>query len=122
MGPIEDGQKQVERSQEIAALLRERRSELLIQYDHCAAELHPSADTSPDDEDATERACSSAAELLEHLESEIRGIDEALERLREGRYGYCTDCGGPIPLKRLRAIPTARRCLDCQANAERKAG
>ena len=106
----------------IAVRLRERRNELVNEYDKCRTELHPSADTSPDDEDATERACSAAVGLLEYFRSEIREIDEAFERLKDGRYGRCLDCGVPIPTKRLRAIPTARRCLQCQAGLERRAG
>lgn len=42
----------------------------------------------------------------------------ALERMRTGLYGECIDCGHPIGRKRLRAIPAAIRCTDCQKEAE----
>jgi DnaK suppressor protein len=111
-----------DRSHEIAAYLRERRRELLSECDQCRAELQLDTHASLDEEDATERACSAAAEILEHLQSELRDIDQALEYLQEGRYGRCIDCGARIPSRRLRAMPTARRCLSCQAGSERKAG
>ncbi|BCX81980.1 DnaK suppressor protein [Methylomarinovum caldicuralii] len=45
---------------------------------------------------------------------ELREIDEALIRLYKGTYGICEDCDQPIGLDRLRANPTARRCIQCQ--------
>jgi RNA polymerase-binding protein DksA len=44
--------------------------------------------------------------------------EEAFSRLAEGQYGYCTSCGKPIPLARLRAVPCAVRCLACQERFE----
>ncbi|HEX5201489.1 TraR/DksA family transcriptional regulator [Paractinoplanes rhizophilus] len=37
----------------------------------------------------------------------------ALRRMSEGTYGVCEDCGRPIPLGRLRALPHARHCTRC---------
>lgn len=45
---------------------------------------------------------------------ELRRIDGALTRLSEGTYGSCTDCGQAISPARLRAEPTAVRCISCQ--------
>ena len=45
-------------------------------------------------------------------------IGEALRRLVEGAYGICVDCGNNIPDARLRSIPEAARCLDCQSALE----
>jgi DnaK suppressor protein len=45
-------------------------------------------------------------------------IAEALERLDDGRYGICTDCDGTIPADRLRALPFATRCLECEREHE----
>jgi DnaK suppressor protein len=41
-------------------------------------------------------------------------IDRALERLAEGRYGTCDDCGEDIGTPRLRAMPFAARCRACE--------
>lgn len=45
---------------------------------------------------------------------ELRDVQAALVRIKEGFYGVCGQCGGPIPLERLTACPTARRCQRCQ--------
>lgn len=53
----------------------------------------------------------------EIVRRELAEIDAALERIREGRYGTCINCGGPMGLQRLRAIPEARYCLACSGHA-----
>lgn len=45
---------------------------------------------------------------------ELRQIADARERLREGSYGLCIDCGTAIPLARLEALPFSERCVPCQ--------
>ena len=45
-------------------------------------------------------------------------IDEALGRLEEGRYGLCFECGEEIAQPRLRALPFALRCKDCEEAIE----
>jgi DnaK suppressor protein len=51
--------------------------------------------------------------------SEIRDIEAALRRINVGAYGVCVDCDDDIEVARLRAYPTAKRCLPCQENYER---
>jgi DnaK suppressor protein len=52
----------------------------------------------------------------------LEQIDDALDRLEVGEYGYCADCGQEIPARRLAALPFAVRCLRCeQENEERHA-
>ena len=46
-------------------------------------------------------------------------IDEALVRIDEGGYGFCTNCGQPMAEKRLTAVPWAPYCVDCQELAEK---
>jgi hypothetical protein len=46
-------------------------------------------------------------------------VFEALQRIDAGTYGTCVDCGGNIPLVRLRVRPEATRCVHCQARHER---
>jgi|UniRef100_A0A7C6EDG6 RNA polymerase-binding protein DksA len=41
-------------------------------------------------------------------------IDEALKRIREGRYGICEMCQGKIAKERLKIIPHARLCVKCK--------
>ena len=51
--------------------------------------------------------------------NEIRDIEAALRRMHVGAYGACIDCDIEVEIDRLRAFPTAKRCLPCQANYER---
>jgi DnaK suppressor protein len=47
-------------------------------------------------------------------EEVLHAIDAALQRIEDGTYGVCPSCGKPIPEERLRAIPYAKYCIDCQ--------
>ena len=57
--------------------------------------------------------------MNEHETAELGAIDAALERLDQGLYGQCSDCGAEIPAARLQAWPTALRCIACQTQAEK---
>lgn len=50
----------------------------------------------------------------------IGKIDEALERIRRGEYGYCEDTGEPIGVRRLEARPVATLSVEAQERHERK--
>lgn len=54
-----------------------------------------------------------APPLDDEQRRELKAIDEALHRIADGRYGTCVECGGPLGLQRIRAIPEARYCLSC---------
>jgi len=54
----------------------------------------------------------------ESLDSRLRQLDVALERLRGGVYGKCVECGSPIAGKRLEADAAVSRCIDCQESSE----
>lgn len=49
----------------------------------------------------------------------ISKIDEALERIRNGEYGYCEETGDPIGIKRLEARPVATLTIEAQERHER---
>ena len=49
----------------------------------------------------------------------VTKIDEALERIKDGSYGYCEETSEPIGLRRLEARPTATLSLDAQERHER---
>lgn len=46
--------------------------------------------------------------------TQLRMVEEALDRLEAGDYGACLSCDEPIAPKRLAAIPWARYCVTCQ--------
>ncbi|HVZ11032.1 MAG TPA: TraR/DksA family transcriptional regulator [Candidatus Paceibacterota bacterium] len=48
----------------------------------------------------------------------LRMIEGAIERVKDGTYGYCFDCGEEITEKRLKAVPFAVRCKNCEEHAE----
>lgn len=50
----------------------------------------------------------------------IKKIDQTLERIEKGDYGYCDDCGVEIGIRRLEARPTATLCIDCKSLQEIK--
>ncbi len=67
-------------------------------------------------------ATDTIAAILSRLEGrekhELDEIEDALIRLQAGSFGLCERCGRAIPLARLRAMPAACHCLDCQHKAE----
>jgi len=56
--------------------------------------------------------------LLENESAALREIDLALERMDQGTYGACEDCGNPIGKARLRALPEAMLCRTCKSVEE----
>lgn len=59
----------------------------------------------------------SLKQLSTHRETLIK-IDAALKKLDEGTYGICEDCGDTISEERLKGIPFAILCRDCQEKKE----
>ena len=73
--------------------------------------------------DAVESAEADIQEELEfalvQMKSEtLNKVNDALVRLEQGTYGNCFDCGEEIAEKRLRALPFAVRCKDCEEARE----
>lgn len=111
---------------EFEARLRERakqlREEIRSTLERSSDETHVQiAQAVRDEGDA------SFSDLIMHLNlsdidrdaQELRRIDNALVRIKEGTFGYCVDCGLDIPFGRLQAEPTAARCVRCQELYER---
>jgi RNA polymerase-binding transcription factor DksA len=61
------------------------------------------------------------AKLDEHDRREAEEVHAALERIRDGSYGKCSDCGRAIAAARLKALPAAPRCTACQGRFEARA-
>ncbi len=58
--------------------------------------------------------------LMENEEDTLLAIESALERIEDGTYGQCEECGVKIPKARLNAIPFAPLCVKCAAQLERR--
>jgi DnaK suppressor protein len=56
--------------------------------------------------------------LIQMKSETLNRVDDALGRLEQGTYGNCFDCGEEIAEKRLRALPFAVRCKDCEEARE----
>ena len=61
------------------------------------------------------------ARISERHNLRLAAIEESLKRLQHGAYGICQECEDQIALDRLRALPFATRCQDCQAEREKRA-
>ena len=101
--------------EDIAKALKARFSELTSRVIAIDSELRKPLSADSEDR-ATDLENQDALEGIEISEiREIKQIGEALKRISEGTYGACSQCGGDIDPKRLKALPTATRCISCAA-------
>lgn len=96
------------------------REALLARYQELGGDMArlETATTQPLDADFAEQANEiEEIEALEALEgaklAEMAAIRAALARMAQGSYGICEICGAEIPEARLKAMPTAVRCVAC---------
>ncbi len=68
---------------------------------------------------SNERERELALTLGDRDRKKLSEIDLALERINEGSYGECEECGEPVAEKRLEVLPFTRVCVDCQSKFER---
>jgi len=57
-------------------------------------------------------------ELIQNGEEGVRNIDLALEKIDDGSFGVCETCGKKINKERLKAVPHAKLCIECQREEE----
>jgi DnaK suppressor protein len=57
--------------------------------------------------------------LNENERMRLKEVDESLDRIENGTYGICEECGGPISLKRLEVRPVAKYCVPCLTKLEK---
>jgi RNA polymerase-binding transcription factor DksA len=77
----------------------------------------------PPTQDSAERADVDTQDDIGFVVTELKSqalqtIDAALARLKAGTYGRCMDCDDALPDSRLRALPYAVRCRDCENQRE----
>lgn len=73
------------------------------------------------EESVAELVASTNLTLLDRETRELREVEAALNRLREGQYGICVECGADIGRERLQVKLTASRCIRCQTQREQSA-
>jgi DnaK suppressor protein len=95
--------------------LQSRLAELLGSIAEIDSELRSSLPADWE-EQATKLEDQDALEGIEKSKlQEISQIRDALKRIAEGGYGVCAQCGELIDPKRLKALPTATKCISCAA-------
>ena len=57
--------------------------------------------------------------LNENERMRLKDVDESLDRIENGMYGICEECGEPIGLKRLEVKPVAKYCVPCLTKIEK---
>lgn len=72
------------------------------------------------DEALREIAQSADYAVVRQNVEDVLDIEAARKRIADGTYGICIDCGKDIGYERLLAYPTAKRCIGCQTEHERK--
>lgn len=124
---VDDAASERERYDELKAMLESRRLVLTEELNGRLRGVRDGATERPHDgRDFGEIADTDVQDEIQftllEMKAEILGkVNEALARLEDGRYGYCHDCGDEIAAPRLRALPFAVRCRDCEADRERDA-
>jgi DnaK suppressor protein len=113
------------RYEDLKKILQDRRREITTEVQGRMRDVRAEGTTAKLNEvfDAGE---SSEADIQEDIElaliqmksETLQRINEALARLEDGKYGYCFECAEEIAEQRLRALPFAVRCKDCEEARE----
>ena len=114
-----------DRYAELQRILEERRREIVSKVHEKIRDVRTEGMTGQE-QGVLDSAESSEADIQEEIElaliqmktETLSRINEALNRLEEGTYGYCFECGEEIAERRLRALPFAVRCKDCEEARE----
>lgn len=116
-------------TEELRGLIDQRRNALIAELREDAARVReqPYAEHAGPAPDAGDESVATLFADLEQADvsrdlGEFRGLEAARSRLAGGDYGICTDCGGDIGFERLKATPSAMRCITCQERHEKTYG
>jgi DnaK suppressor protein len=114
-----------ERYDELKRMLEDRRREILNEVQSKIKDVRSegTANLTTGVVDAEETSVSDIQEdielaLIQMKAETLTRVNEALERLNAGNYGRCNECGDEISPQRLRALPFAVRCKDCEEARE----
>lgn len=106
--------------QDYQALLNEVRDELENSGDQHRIDLLNSEPGDIGDESLADALADFNVARVDRQVQELRDIEAALRRVKEGTYGVCIDCGDDVGFPRLQVYPTAKRCIVCQEKRERE--
>ena len=110
---------------ELKEILEERRREIMGQVQDKIRDVRTEGANNPN-QGVLDAAESSESDIQDDIEfaliqmkaETLHKIEEALRRLEENTFGYCFECGEEISERRLRALPFAVRCKDCEEARE----
>ena len=96
------------------------KQELMEEVDRTVHHMQDEAANFPDPNDRASQESDFTMELRtrDRERKLIKKIDESIDLLDSGDYGYCDDCGIEIGIRRLEARPTANQCIDCKSLSE----
>jgi DnaK suppressor protein len=122
---VPGGQMARDRYAELKRILEERRREIMSEVQDKIRDVRTEGANSTT-HGVLDAAETSGADIQDDIEfaliqmkaETLHKIEEALRRLDEGTFGYCFECGEEISERRLRALPFALRCKDCEEARE----
>ena len=103
-------------------ILQSWKKDLMNEVDRTVLHMKDEAANFPDPNDRATQESEFSLELRtrDRERKLIRKIEEALNRIEDGSYGYCTETGEEIGVKRLEARPVATLCVEAQERRERR--
>ncbi len=112
------GEKYMNKKQQehFRAVLNAWKGELEDEITRTVQQMRDVPENPPDPNDRASQETDMSLELRSRDRERklIKKIDEAIERIETGDYGYCEVCGVEIGVERLEARPTAELCIDCK--------
>jgi RNA polymerase-binding transcription factor len=101
-------------------LLASRRQELLQEAGRTVSGMNELKENFPEPADraALESDRNATLRIRDRERKLLSKIEEALERINDGTYGVCEECGEAIGVERLKARPVTTLCIDCKADQE----
>jgi len=117
--PIHMNEKQLEH---FRGILQAWKDELMQEVDRTVDHMKDDAANFPDPADRASQEEEFSLELRtrDRERKLIKKIDESMNEVDTGEYGYCETCGVDIGIRRLEARPTATQCIDCKSLDEIK--
>ena len=120
---VAKGAARTSRYNELRQMLEDRRRELMTEVQGRIRDVRADGNK---ERDVLDQGESSEVDIQDDIEfaliqmksETLNKINEALRRLEEGTYGNCFECGDEIAEARLRALPFAVRCKDCEEARE----
>ncbi len=102
--------------------LQQKREDILSEAGKTLSEMTDQNQNVPDPNDRAtiESGRSFELRIRDRERKLLSKIEEALQRVEDGEYGICEDCGDEIGLKRLEARPVTTLCIDCKTAQETK--